>query len=284
MTDTTPPARTASIAHQSAIGWAILTGLLLTSALAWGDGSNESTGITSILPALKEMPSFDQRDAEFKDGGLRYCGPTAAANGLMWLADQGYPNLRPVAGNDSLAQREMIKQLAALMGVHRDGSTSSGFLCGVKSYVRSMGYSPGTGHTSGRVASSGTRVPPDLTLLGESARNHTVVWLGLGIYRLEQTGKLRRTSGHLVTLAGITSLAPNSRQTAELLISDPEFPGKHVPVRLVKLEDNLRLAGGANTETKSFHTLMGWTDGPKSDGTAYRILESIQTLSLEPGL
>lgn len=282
MTNAAIPARITSVAHRASIGRAVMAGLLLTSALSWGEESARSTETASILPSVKGMPSYDQRDPGFKDGGLRYCGPTAAANGLMWLADQGYPGLKPIGMDDHFSQREMIKQLANLMGIHRDGSTSSGFMCGVKSYVRSMGYSPRSVQTSGQMTSSGTRIPPDLELLGESARSNTVVWLGLGTYRVDQSGKTRRTSGHMVTVAGITSLAPNAQRTAELLISDPEYPGRHVPIQLVKLESNLRIAGGTRTASKSFHTLTGWTNVPSSQETTYRILESIQTLSLNP--
>lgn len=284
MTNAAIPARTTSIAQRASIGRVVIAGLLLTTTLSWGEESARPTGTASILPDLKGMPSFNQRDIGFKDGGLRYCGPTAAANGLMWLASQGYPNLKPAEMDDHLAQREMIKQLATLMGVHRDGSTSSGFMCGVKSYVKSMGYSAQTAHISGQMTSGGTQIPPDLTLLSESARSSTVVWLGLGIYRLEQSGKIRRTSGHLVTLAGITSFTPSSEKAAKLLISDPEHPGGHVPVQLEKLENNLRFAGKTNTASGAFHTLTGIANDSGRQKTTYRILESIQTLSLAPNL
>ncbi len=272
----------AAIAFTLRVG---LASLFLTGSLIHGEEPNEVVKTASALPALKEMPSFDQRDEAFEHGGLKYCGPTAAANALMWLADQGYPRLKPVADTDRLAQREMIKRLANLMGVHRDGSTTSGFLCGVKSYIRAMGYLPGAERSSGQVTSTGKRIPPDLALLADSTKKHTVVWLGLGTYRVDQqSGRLKRTGGHLVTLARLTTDPTTSGQAADFLISDPEFPGAHVVVKLKQLDDGLHASSSSSLGSGPIYTLTGWANRTLDPRASYRVLESIQALSLEPGL
>lgn len=271
----------AMIGTINSIGRVVLASLFLASTSVQGEGLNDASTLSAGVATIKEMPSFDQRDDEFNDGGLRYCGPTAAANALMWLADHGYPRLKPKVRDEQLAQKELIKQLATFMGVHRDGSTSSGFLCGVKAYVRSQGYTPGIDHLSGQTRSNGRLTAPDLTLLNESMNPNTVAWLGLGIYRLDpHERKLRRISGHMVTLAGTMPAKAPTGDAVGLIISDPEFPGIRLSVELRELDAGLQLANGSGSA--SFHSLLGWTGRPSGPGTTYRVLESIQSLSLEP--
>lgn len=267
----------------NSIGRVILIGLFLASTSSPGEGLNNASPPSTALATIKEMPSFDQRDDEFNDGGLRYCGPTAAANALIWLADHGYPRLRPKVSDEQLAQKELIKQLAAFMGVHRDGSTSSGFLCGVKTYVRSQGYTPGIDHLSGQALSNGRLIAPDLALLNESMNPNTVAWLGLGIYHLDpHERKLRRISGHMVTLAGVIPAKAATGDAVGLIISDPEFPGTRLSVELAGLDAGLQVANGSRSGSASFRSLIGWTRQPSGPETTYRVLESIQSLSLEP--
>jgi hypothetical protein len=200
----------------------------------------------------------------------------------MWLANQGYPNLKPTADDDAAAQRVMIKQLASYMGIFREGATASGFKCGVTSYLREAGYAPKSWSVSGGISANGSRTPPDLNLLYTITSRKTLIWLGLGWYRHDPaTGKYTRSSGHWVTLAGLDDRAGKDHVARTLIIADPEFPGAHQIITLTAMNVGSLSNGISKADAKGFFLLAKDDTRIENLESRYGVLESIQALTVE---
>ena len=80
-------------------------------------------------------PDFGQEYLPEWGGG--WCAPTAAADGIYWLSEQGNPSLLQgfLAGNNTGAST-IITELGAFMGTTPDGGTSgAGIVSGLETYV-----------------------------------------------------------------------------------------------------------------------------------------------------
>jgi hypothetical protein len=249
-----------------------------------------ANGETLILPLpeipsstlLEGMPSFQQRNIEFPDGGKRFCGPTAASNALMWLADRGYPALKPSAENDSIAQQEMIKRLAERMGTYREGTSLTSFQCGVNTYLRSAGYAPKSWVFSGNGCTIPGLPPPDPTLVRSLSGGKTVMWFSLGWYCLDASSrKYTRDFGHWVTLVGYGKNREGMTDPDCFVIADPESPDGHKYITLKMLTEGLLSNGSSRVDAKGYFNLVELNLRPADKSPKYCLLESIQALTIE---
>jgi hypothetical protein len=168
------------------------------------------------------IPDFLQTDREagFANRGSQYCAPTAVSNSLMWLAANGYTDLRP-KGTARQAQIAMIRALAGPEYMHTSPSTgtnSAQLMRGVAAYVTEAGYG------IAELSYEGWRkVPeeqaysefPDLEDIRTAMDDEqSAVWLNVGWYTYdEDSGDYERVGGHWVTVVGTAG--------DELLIHDP---------------------------------------------------------------
>jgi len=167
-------------------------------------------------------PDFLQTDSEagFAKAGSQFCAPTAVSNSLMWLAANGYDDLRP-EGSAKAAQIRMIKTLSGRAYMNTSpqiGTDVAQLLHGVASYIDESGYSIASLTYDGwRPApeENANGEYPDLDAIRETiAGDSGAVWLNVGWYVYdEDSGDYERRGGHWVTVVGFAG--------DDLLIHDP---------------------------------------------------------------
>jgi hypothetical protein len=171
---------------------------------------------------VRAIPDFLQTDPEagFAKSGSQFCAPTAVSNSFMWLADNGYDDLRP-SGSGKKAQIAMIRTLSGAKYMKTNpkiGTDVAQVLEGIAGYVDEAGYAVA------ELSYSGWRPAPEDYVAGELpdldairaavADDSSAAWLNVGWYRYdEDSGNYARNGGHWVTVVGYTE--------DELLIHDP---------------------------------------------------------------
>lgn len=220
------------------------------------------------------MPTLAQHDPGFPGGGQSYCAPTAAANGLLWLADRGYPAVKPAPTEQKSAECTLILSLASYMGTDRNGTPLASFQGGITSYLRSVGYAPKAWETSGQAF----RRPPDLQLLTSRETSTAVLWLGLGWYRFDaRKQKYTRTNGHWVTLAGCGVRRDDTETSSGLVVADPEAPNGFRHVTAHRLRKGNLTNGRTKIPAEGYHYLAGMAQ-QATDRVC--IVESIQVMHM----
>ena len=206
----------------------VVLALLLCSARADAQRSAHRASST---------PDFLQTDREggFAGSGSQFCAPTAVSNSLMWLAANGYDDLRP-SGAAKRAQIAMIKSLSRSMNTSPStGTDAAQLLRGVEAYVTEAGYS------IGELSYEGWRPVPSDYEAGEfpvlddirSAIDdeQSAVWLNVGWYTWDDDEEAYvRNGGHWVTVVGYDG--------DDLLIHDPSpSAGSGFRTQRVSLEE-----------------------------------------------
>jgi hypothetical protein len=192
------------------------------------------------------VPDFLQTDREagFANSGSQFCAPTAVSNSLMWLAANGYEDLRP-AGSAKKAQIAMIRKLSGAGFMKTSPSTGTGVaevLRGVEAYVGEAGYG------LGELAYEGWRPASDEFVASEHpslddikvsvADDQSAVWLNVGWYKYDdESDEYLRKGGHWVTVVGYDG--------DHLLIHDPSpSAGSGIRTQRISLDE---LASGTLT-------------------------------------
>ena len=153
----------------------------------------------------------------------------------MWLAANGYDELRP-SGGDKRAQIAMIRGLSKAMSTSAAvGTDAAQLLRGVESYVTEIGYG------IEELSYEGWRPVPSDYEAGELpvlddirtyiADERSAVWLNVGWYKWdEDSGDYARKGGHWVTVVGYDG--------EDLLIHDPSpSAGSGFRTQRVSLEE-----------------------------------------------
>jgi hypothetical protein len=217
---------------------------------------------------IAAMPDFCQTDesGKFDNGGKVFCGPVAASNSLVWLAQNGFPKLLPPVkvksdeGNGSAdgdskvaaqkgAQIELIRTLGSpdFMGTEgRDGTSATRLMRGLKKYVTSHGYEVEKleyrGWSNINKTFKFTEEKPTLEWMKENiAHPGAAAWLNIGWYKFDPTTKVyQRTGGHWITLVGYGLTEDGKPDESVLIVHDPSRrsgPGivtHHMPVAEIK--------------------------------------------------
>lgn len=180
-----------------------------------------SIRLLDAQPAVqRDAPDFLQTDREagFAKSGSQFCAPTAVSNSLMWLAENGYDDLRP-AGSAKRAQIAMIRKLSNSMKTSPvTGTDPAQLLAGVAAYVEESGYTIGELSYEGWRAvpeeQAASDVPSLEDIMATVANERGAAWLNVGWYRYdEEREEYARKGGHWVTVVGYDG--------DELLIHDP---------------------------------------------------------------
>jgi hypothetical protein len=239
--------------------------------------------IPDMVPIVRDgMPSFGQRNPAFSGGGIRYCGPTAASNALMWLADHGYPKLKPQVGDAAKAQTEMIQRLANYMGTFHEGTSVDSFASGIRSYIGAAGYASRAWLHSGNRCASRVLEPPDVHVMGNLTDGKTVMWLSVGWYSLDgESKKYHRDHGHWLTLVGYGTNQCGETDSNSLVIADPEAPNGMRFVTLAALNQGRISDGLLKTDAKGYFGIPELNAQRPGGGTGYCILETIEGMTLQ---
>lgn len=171
-------------------------------------------------------PDFLQSDpqAALPKAGSIHCGPVAAANAFIWLAEQGFERLRPAAADRRQAQIELIRRLASadFMATDRNGRTMlPELLHGLHRHATTSGYAlrrlefQGLANVPSAWEKARVARQPQLDWLKAALdQPKAVVLAHLGWYRRSSAGdRFLRETGHHVTVVGL--------QPGRLLVHDP---------------------------------------------------------------
>jgi hypothetical protein len=166
-----------------------------------------------FLEKINITPDYTQTDLTyggFPGGGGQYCCPVSVSNSLVWLADNGFPNLAPRSDDRKRDQFDVAYVLGSpsYMNTSLENGTGSNKLCnGLKQYILDKGY------TYNRLEFQGWRYvepefdtgedTPDLNWVKHGVKGYGSVWLNIGWYTYDSlTDEYTRIGGHWITLVG----------------------------------------------------------------------------------
>lgn len=200
-------------------------------------------------------PDLTQTDlrARFSLGGWFHCGPVAVSNALIWFRERGIrfgPSFPQGRGPEDQIEVARTLGRAGYMDTRfgNGGTTVHDFVTGLDRYLADYALDRfsilymGWGAVPERFA-TGKRAP-DLEELCRAFSEGGAVFLDLGWYRQDRSGKMyRRDGGHWVTLVGYRW--PEGHKLPELLIHDPApWSGKDPATHIVHLEESERVMFG----------------------------------------
>ena len=163
-----------------------------------------------VIPDLKQ--SLIPRKRNF------CCGPVSVANGIIMLAQRGFPNLYT---GDYI---QLIKELARHFKTSKKGTTMNDYCSGLESFVKAKGYESEIHYEGFREVNSKYKRAdrPDLEWVKKEIEHGKAVFMNVGSYRPLKSRKpvFQRTDGHYVFVVGSNNngvgFAPNY-----LTIHDP---------------------------------------------------------------
>jgi len=204
--------------------------LILTASAASAEIESDFTDDEHFMAWIFGMPDLDQQRqspfwGEERDEGSSYCGPTAAANALSYLAREGHAgvdmsdtDLEPTDCNrlytgtewylcniaNSLKRQAadvFIASLADEMNTHPiKGTSGSNMRKGTKAFL-------GANWTVRRIGDKGCHPGSTDTVspraIFDELDEGSLVILRFGFYEPTSGGKMKRTGGHWVTPTGI---------------------------------------------------------------------------------
>jgi hypothetical protein len=184
---------------------------------------------TPLPPLIKSMPDFcqlDQRYGRLPGGGVQYCAPVAVSNILIWLDQNGFPNIVPGRDGSSRVQYRLIKTLGSDVYMRTDRNTGTSPLdtmMGLERYALDRGY---TIHIEWKGWRDGGKFvhsdpTPSLAWLAEGAKGLSNMIISVGWYTYDPRKKVyERLGGHYVTVVGIDTAAKDGPL---LYIHNPSF-------------------------------------------------------------
>ncbi len=205
--------------RKTAILASILAAFLVNTAIA-----APNTERINAIPALTQTDPV----ARFPYGGVHYCGPCAISNSIMWLGENGYPQLLPSAEGRMSKQVALANNLASEKYMDTTlewGTSPAGVLEGIEKYIRDCGYKAQLTYQGFRKVphrfQTGVKAPqPDWIEAG--LNGDSAVWLNVGWYRYSHARKkFVRQGGHWVTLVGFGVDQNGNEDPSILIIHDP---------------------------------------------------------------
>lgn len=131
-----------------------------------------------------------------------FCGPVSAANGIISLSENGFPELFK-SGNPAV----LINELGAYFKTNKQGTTTNNLCTGLESYISSKGYKAKIQYQGFRPTEQKYQksLIPDLQWIKQELDKQNVVILNLGIYKKQTINGqtvYRRQYGHFVNATG----------------------------------------------------------------------------------
>lgn len=187
---------------------------------------------TACVDRLHATPDMTQTDpmAELPNGGKMYCGPVSASNSLMWLGENGYPNLIPLEEGPDNYQFNMARLLGNndFMQTDPQGGTAPGsVLRGLERYIVNRGYDctyikyQGWRRHPSKYSTNITTPSLEWIKNGFSIPG-TAVLLNVGWYSYNPKNETyTRKGGHWVTMVGFGVDKNHSPADNVVIIHDP---------------------------------------------------------------
>ncbi len=182
----------------------------------------------------KGTPDYSQMDNAY--GGLAgngsfYCGPCSVSNGIMWLDDNGYPNLVTNTSDRKKDQHDMIIVMGSRKYMNTENvgmAPSRDVVRGVEDYIKDKGYSC-------TIEFQGIYFPPPdkyidsnrvvIDWIKEKVLGNTAVFLHVSWVRYDQsTDTYTARGGHWNTVTGYGKKSNGSIDPRYILNHDPAKP------------------------------------------------------------
>jgi len=189
------------------LGHIVLRRILLLSALiavAWPGAC--ATSATRHVEKMAAMPDYFQAEkayGELPRGGAAYCGPTAAANALIWLDTNGFGSLHPAAAPDARDEFELIRALGTPKFMSTDpvtGTGPTGVMRGIERYGAECGYRAAVEYAGWRTGLNRVSERPAIEWMRRGVAGTSNLLLNIGWYANEKEGAVRtRIGGHWIT-------------------------------------------------------------------------------------
>lgn len=182
--------------------------------------SSTKSPISFAANNIANVSSPDLKQYDIPEVGEYYCGPVSAANAVIMLSQNGFPNL--YRGSESSA---LINDLAKYFKTDKQGTTSDNMCKGIEAFVEARGYKCKLNYQGFRPVDARYKTAslPDLNWIKNETNKHNAVFLNIGVYKKTvQGGKTiyTRHYGHFVNVTGsgnnCLSIDPNY-----LTIRDP---------------------------------------------------------------
>lgn len=182
----------------------------------------------------KGTPDYSQMDNAY--GGLAgngsfYCGPCSVSNGIMWLDDNGYPNLVENTSDRKKDQHDMIIVMGSKKYMNTENvgmAPSRDVVRGVEDYIEDKGYKC-------NIEFQGIYYPPPdkyidsnrvvIDWIKEKVLGNTAVYLHVSWVRYDQsTDTYTARGGHWNTVTGYGKTSNGTTDARYLLNHDPSKP------------------------------------------------------------
>lgn len=167
-------------------------------------------------------PDLSQKDESLKlfDSGKMACGPCAAANGITWLDNHGFPGL--IKEGDTIQDvaraiddRTLRSTIGGIVG--DTGTNPLQLYFALRQYFSDSDYQISIDQ-SGEFDAG---IAPDLEKIKDAIRDPSaVVLLSIGWFDKEENGDLQMTGGHWVTATGYGDRG--KRNWIGFQVSDPD--------------------------------------------------------------
>jgi hypothetical protein len=218
---------------------------------------------------LAAIPDLSQRDplAHFPDDGRKYCAPVAVSNSLSTV----------MGGLGNTQQIELARTLgsADYMATDNLGTSPNQLLKGVERYLETHknaqpSFKNGQLQYHGkrsvaRKFNPGFDKQVELPWLVDGINKERHIWLNIGWYQTQRSGKQKRIGGHWVTLVGYEKRGSLKDSKGEyLIVNDPATRGnksqEQLTIKVAKLNGRWghQLINSASKPQKSD---MAWIDG-----------------------
>ena len=179
----------------------------------------------SYLAKLDSIPDICQvppRAGMLPENGSQYCAPTSVANVLVWLDNNGFPNMVPDA--DGWTHYNLIAHLGkpSFMRVGEKGTGPLATMTGLEKYCRERGYEvliEWQGWRNGGKYAVASNLDPRWLFEGVVGSSNVV--LNIGWYRHHPaTDTYERIAGHWVTMVGYDAA---SESGPHIVVHDPSL-------------------------------------------------------------
>lgn len=240
--------------------------LLITSSFVSGQ-NYATTGLykrNNISP--KSNPVFSSEYPDLKQYnipkvGEYYCGPVSAANSIIDLSQNGFPQLYK-SNSDSL-----IYELARYFKTDEHGTTTNNLCTGIEAYINSKGYQAQIKYQGLRPTEQKYFVgnTPDFNWIKQELGKKNTVILNLGVYRKEvKDGKTiyKRHYGHFVNVTGKNINGLNA-DTNYLSIYDPydRVKGEHY-IKITPIIEGTFINNTDDNEARLTDNAAGFLETP----------------------
>lgn len=248
-----------------------------------------------FIEKIWTIPDYTQTDPAYgglPGSGMEYCAPVSVSNSLMWLSDNGFPNLTPRSNDRKRDQFEVARLLGSptymdtKLTDERRGTGPNGLCRGLKRYILDRGYIYKRLETQGwRYVDVEFRTGvdvPDLEWVKRGIKGYGSVFLNIGLYTYNPvTDEYTRVGGHWITLVGYghDGKSPNPDYLIAHDPSPPTFRNEYIlPVRI----NSGTLKGtysGLPRNAAGLYKMTGMVISPKAD---LGILDVAVILEMQP--